>query len=216
MYAKIVGLSAAAVLTATSAMAATNATATTDLNLRAGPGPMAEILDVIPGDETVEIEQCATGLEWCKVTYDGTEGWAYSPYLTATIDSEPVVVYDNVKRLDVESVDVNEDDRAASATAGGLTAGALAMSLVGGPAAVAAGVLAGTALGAAAVPEKTVTYVTEHPVEPVYLNGEVVVGAGIPQEVTLADIPDTPESYAYVNGQPVIVDQDRTIIHVVR
>ncbi|QOL81427.1 DUF1236 domain-containing protein [Pseudooceanicola spongiae] len=216
MYAKIFSLSTAALLTATSAMAATDATATTDLNLRAGPGPMAEILTVIPGDEMVSVEECATGLEWCKVTYDGTEGWAYSPYLTASIDSQPVVVYDNVQRLEIQSVDVNEDERAASATVGGLSAGALAMSLIGGPAAVAAGVLAGTALGAAAVPEKTVTYVTEHPVEPVYLNGEVAVGAGIPQEVTLAAIPDTTESYAYINGQPVIVDQDRTIVHVVR
>ena len=37
MYAKIAGLSAAAILTATTSIAATNATATTDLNLRSMP-----------------------------------------------------------------------------------------------------------------------------------------------------------------------------------
>ncbi|NIZ11713.1 DUF1236 domain-containing protein [Pseudooceanicola sp. HF7] len=218
MYAKLAGLSTAAILTATSGIAATNATATTDLNLRAGPAPTAEILDVIPGEEMVSVEQCAEALKWCKVSFDGTEGWAYAPYLTASLDQEqePVVVYDNITALDIETVDANEDRRDATAVAGGVTAGALAMSLIGGPAAVAGGILLGTAAGAASVPEDTVTYVTEHPVEPVYLNGEVAVGAGIPEGVTLAQIPESDYRYAYVNGNRVLVDTDRQIVHVVR
>lgn len=216
MYAKTFGLSAAAILTATSAMASTSATATTDLNLRADPGPRGEIIDVIPGEAAVEVEQCATAIDWCKVTFEGNQGWAYSPYLTASLDSEPVIIQGNIQRLELETVDVNEENRADAATAGGLTGGALAMSLVGGPAAVAAGVLLGTAAGASAVPEETVTYVKSNPVEPVYMNGEVVVGAGIPEGAQLVTIPESDYRYINVNGQPVLVDTDRTIVQVLR
>lgn len=216
MFAKTLGLSAAAVLTATSAMASTSATASTDLNLRSTPGPRGEIIDVIPGEAAVQVEQCATAIDWCKVNFDGVEGWAYSPYLTASLDTEPVVVQGNIQRLELETVDVNEESRADAATAGGLTGGALAMSLVGGPAAVAAGVLLGTAAGASAVPEETVTYVKSNPIEPTYMNGEVVIGAGIPQEAQLMTIPQSDYRYINVNGQAVLVDTDRTIVEVVR
>lgn len=216
MYAKILGLSTVAVLTATSAMATIDATATTDLNLRSLPDPRGEILDVIPGEAMVQIEQCTTDTTWCKVNYDGTEGWAYSPYLTASLDEEPVVIYENVERFEVESVDLNDDDRAAAAAAGGLTGGALAVAAAGGPAAIAGAVALGTIAGAESVPEQTVTYVQSNPLDPVYVNGEVVVGAGIPQEVELVTIPESDYRYVYLNGTPVLVDEDRVIVNVVR
>lgn len=211
---KTAGLSAAAILTATTALATTDATATTDLNLRNLPDPRGEIVNVIPAEAVVSVEECATA--WCKVTYDGTQGWAYSPYLTASLDSEPVVIYDNVDRLEVQKVEVNQGDREAAAAVGGLTAGALAMSLVGGPLAVAGGVAAGAIAGAESVPEDTVTYVVSNPVDTIYVDGEVVVGAGIPQEVELVAVPDSEYQYVYLNGNPVLVDQDRQIVRVVR
>ncbi|MEC8669450.1 MAG: DUF1236 domain-containing protein, partial [Pseudomonadota bacterium] len=67
-----------------------------------------------------------------------------------------------------------------------------------------------------AVPEKTVTYITANPVQPVYVEGEVVVGAGIPQEVTLTAIPESDYRYVYLNGNPVVVDGERTIVRVIR
>ncbi len=221
MYAKIAGLSAAAILTAGSAMANTSATATTDLNIRANPGPMGEIVGVIPGNESVDVEQCATELDWCKVNYEGKEGWAFSPYLTAMVDEEPVVVRDNIQTLHVKTVDVNSTERTAAATAGGIGAGILAGSLVAGPvgavaAAAAAGAVAGGAVGMAAVPEETVTYVEANPVDPIYMQGEVVKGAGIPADVDLIAIPDSDYTYLNVNGAPVIVDQDRKIVDIVR
>ncbi|EAQ01575.1 hypothetical protein OB2597_04023 [Pseudooceanicola batsensis HTCC2597] len=216
MYTKIAGLSAAAALTATSALALTDATATTDLNLRDLPDPRGEILDVIPGEAMVSVQQCVEGGAWCKVDYDGTVGWAYSPYLTASLESEPTVVYQNFNRLDVETVDVNEDDRERAAAIGGLGAGALAMSAVGGPAAVAGAAAVGAIAGAESVPEETMTYVTANPVDPVYVDGEVVVGAGIPQQVELTAVPDSDYRYVYLNGNPVVVDADRNIVRVIR
>ena len=55
-------------------------------------------------------------------------------------------------------------------------------------------------------------------VTPVTMGGEVVVGAGIPEEVELRPIPDSDQySYLNVNGQPVIVDNsNRQIVYIVR
>ena len=61
------------------------------------------------------------------------------------------------------------------------------------------------------------TYVTTNQVEPVYLDGEVVVGAGLPETVELREIPDYEYRYVYVNGQPVLVEpSSRRIVYVVR
>ena len=221
MLKKITGLSAAAILlTGTSAIAATNATATTDLNLRAAPNAQAEIVDVIPGQGEVMIDQCIEAAQWCAVSYNGQDGWAYSPYLTASLDGgEPTVVYENTGRLEIQTY----DEQAAAntgAAVGGLTAGGVAAALAGGPATVAGALILGTAaggiVGEASVPEDTVTYVRNNPVDPVYLDGEVVVGAGIPQEVELVAVPDTDYRYVYVNGVPAVVNADRTIVSVVR
>lgn len=220
MFTKIAGLSTAAILTATSALAMTDATATTDLNLRSLPDVRGEILNVIPAEAMVTVDSCTTDSTWCKVSYEGTEGWAYSPYLTASLDNQPdaapVVIYDNVDRFEVESVDVNEGDKERAAAIGGLTAGALAMATIGGPLAVAGSAALGTVLGAETVPEKTVTYVTSNPVPTVYVNGEVAVGAGIPTEVDLVAVPDSDYRYVYLNGAPVVVDQERRIVQVIR
>ena len=66
-------------------------------------------------------------------------------------------------------------------------------------------------------PENVRTYVTSNQIEPVYLDGEVVVGAGLPETVELREIPDYEYRYVYVNGQPVLVEPDtRRIVYVVR
>ena len=66
-------------------------------------------------------------------------------------------------------------------------------------------------------PERVRTYVTTNRVEPVYLDGEVVVGAGLPETVVLREIPDYEYRYVYVNGQPVLVEPcTRRIVYVMR
>ena len=216
MKAKLMGLTALAALTATTALASTDATATTDLNMRSLPDPRGAIVDVIPAEAMVSVESCTTDAAWCKVMYDGKEGWAYSPYLTASVDSQPVVLYQNLDQVKVKKVDVSKDEKDTAAAVGGLTAGALAMSAIGGPVAVVGTAIAGAALGSAMVPEKTVTYVTANPTQTVYVDGEVVVGAGVPEGVTLSAVPDSDYSYVYLNGTPVLVNSDRQIVRIIR
>ena len=223
MFKRFAIVSTAGLMTATSALAAVDATATTDLNLRAGPSPQSEVIGVIPGDGTVSVEQCVTDSQWCKVTMpDGTQGWAYSAYLTSTMNSEPVVVYDNRDALKIEQVEV-DGSKEEGALVGGTLAGTIAAATVGGPigavaaATVASGAL-GAAVGAATQPgDKVVTYIRENPSEPVYLNGEVVVGASLPQDVTLQTVPDSEYDYVYINGVPALIDPEtRQVVSILR
>jgi hypothetical protein len=54
-------------------------------------------------------------------------------------------------------------------------------------------------------PQTVQSYVVSHPVAPVYLNGEVVEGAGLPENTALTPVPGSDYDYAYVNSQPVLV-----------
>lgn len=206
----------AGVLLSSGAYAATEASAWTDLNVRSGPGPTYQIVGVIPANGVVSVEGCLDAANWCKVSFDGTEGWASGDYLTAMLDNTPVVVYTNREKVKVGTV-TYEDKSAEGAVAGG-TAGAVAGAMVAGPVGALIGAVLGGGLGAEAAPDqKVTTYVTGNPVDPVYLDGEVVVGAGIPETVMLSEVPDSAFSYAYINGVPVIVERkQRQIVYIVR
>lgn len=71
------------------ASAQSEASAYTDLNLRAGPGPMYEIIGVIPADMVVSVAGCLEESSGCEVTYDGMTGWALVDYLVAMVDETP-------------------------------------------------------------------------------------------------------------------------------
>ncbi|TNF22024.1 MAG: DUF1236 domain-containing protein [Rhodobacteraceae bacterium] len=204
-----------AILAAGPLAAATSATAVTDLNLRAGPGPQYEIIGVIAGQDEAEVEACLEQGNWCKVTYEGQEGWAYGEYLTAMVDEAATAVV--APEVTIARV-TYDDSKDAEAFVGAGSVGALAGALIAGPVgAVAGGLLAGSAGAAAQPDERVVTYVRTNTLEPIYLDGEVVTGAILPETVELAEIPESELRYVYVNGQPVLVDPaERTIVYVIR
>jgi uncharacterized protein YraI len=223
-------ISAAALLAfAGGAAAQTAATATTDLNMRAGPGPQFPVTGVINSGGAVTISGCMEGSKWCTVVHNGQEGWAYSDYLAADLSGSQVVVTQGRADLGVPVVTYEADASEAGGAAGvttGAAGGAIAGALIAGPvgaaiggvAGAAAGGISGAAVGAAVEPEPdAITYVQSNPINPVYLEGEVVVGAGIPEPVALTPIPNHQYSYAYINGVPVLVDPGtRQIVYVVR
>lgn len=58
------------------------------------------------------------------------------------------------------------------------------------------------------VPDTVVTYVREHPVDPVVLEGKVSVGSPIPDSVELIEVPESPDyAYVYVDNGPVLVER---------
>lgn len=240
------GLMAATAANAQSA-AGQGAVASTDLNMRAGPGPEYPVVGGIQaGDPGVQIIGCTQSGLWCDVTYDGDRGWAYARYLSVDVGGQQVSVPELAGRVTVPTAtyeastyfDQNyrdrpvyaQRDRYVTTTTGstgtgqgpgvvtGAAGGAVTGALIGGPIGAAVGGIAGAALGATVrPPEQVNTYVTSQAGEPVILDGEVVVGAQVPDAVTLAPVPEYQYRYAYINGQRVLVNpEDRRIVYVYR
>lgn len=102
--------------------------------------------------------------------------------------------------------------------AGGAASGAIAGAAVGGPVGAVVGGVAGAVIGDVsedALTPATRTYVMEHKTESVVIDGDVAVGAPVPEAVQIQTIPDAQYGYVYVNEQPVLVDpQSRQIVHI--
>lgn len=204
-----------------SALAQTSVTATTDLNVRSGPGPQHPVIGVLAAGQATTLNGCIEGSKWCSVAEAGGQGWVYSDYLTGNFGGQQVVLTERP----AESVQVitapSGDGGAEGAVVGGAT-GAVAGAIIGGPIGAAVGGVAGATIGgatgaAAEPPPEVRTYVTSNQVDPVYLEGEVVVGASLPETVELREIPDYEYRYVNVNNQPVLVEPgSRRIVYVIR
>lgn len=209
---------AMAAIVPTAALAQTVGTVTTDLNLREGPGGNYKIIETIPAGGAVTVDGCVVDASWCQVTVAGTTGFVAAQYLTITNAGETVVVHKNrglVPEIAAETID-----------AVGNTVGAVTGALIGGTVGVVSGGAGGLAKGLKDgaiiggttfhVSEPEIVYVRDNPVQPVYLDGEVVVGVGIPDTVTLYEISDSQYEYAYINSTAVIVEPaSRKVIYVV-
>ena len=220
----LVSAAAGALLALTGAAFAQSAVvATTDLNVRAGPGPQHQVVGVLGAGQSANLDGCLEASKWCVVAFNGGQGWVYSDYLTGDFGGTQVVLTERPADSGVRIVEapVEVDGGATGAVTGGVT-GAVAGALIAGPVGAAvgggAGFVAGGAAGTVIDPPANVrTYVTSNEVEPVYLDGEVVVGAGLPETVTLREIPDYEYRYVYLNGQPVLVEPaTRRIVYVMR
>jgi uncharacterized protein YraI len=174
------------------ASAATVATALTPLNIRSGPGPQYSIVGAIPIRAQATIIGCIQDSLWCQVSYNGQQGWAYSQYLTAQLSGRSLIVAERLNEIPTVRYQASVETDGSAAVAPAITG-----TLVARPAAVEPLVV---------TPPPTVgTYVVSHPVAPVYLNGEVVEGVGLPEDVALTPVPDFDYQYAYVNNVPVLV-----------
>lgn len=212
----------AAISLSGAAMAQTTATASTDLNVRSGPGVQHDVIGAIMAGNEVEVRGCIDSANWCEVSSGEMEGWSYGDYLNVMAGDEVVSLYPNRETVGVTIIEApaqadNTGQNAAVGSLGGAAMGAL----IGGPIGAVAGAAIGGASGAAATVEPTpevTTYVTTNTVEPVYLEGEVVLGAGLPETVEVYEIPAQPEyRYAQINGQTVLVDpNDRQIVYIYR
>jgi hypothetical protein len=110
----------------------------------------------------------------------------------------------------------------------GAVGGAITGGVVGGPVGAAVGGVIGAIIGGAIAPPpaQVVTYVTAQPAPTaVTLQGNLVVGATLPEAVVLMPVPATVYApaptgvvygYAFVNGKRVVVDtKTRAIVAIV-
>lgn len=215
---------AAGVLVAMSgaAFADTAVSAVTDLNVRAGPGPQYPVIGVLAAGQKATLNGCLENSKWCTIAEAQGQGWVYSDYVAADFGGSQVVLTQRPPDSDIAIVappDKGGGD--AGAIAGGAT-GAITGTIIGGPVGAAVGGAAGTIAGGATgtvidPPEQVRTYVTTHQEAPVYLDGEIVTGATLPDTVELLDVPDYEYRYVYVNGQSVLVEpQSRRVVYVMR
>lgn len=213
----LIAATATSALIAGGAAAATSAFATSDLNLRAGPGPQYEVIGVIDGSTEAMVEGCLTDANWCQVTYNGQSGWASGEYLAHSLE-QPVPVYSSESQVEVSTVTYEAPGDNGGATVGALGGGAVAAAALGGPLAILGGMLIGGGVGAAVdVDETTVTYIRENPVEPVYATGEVVVGAKLSDTAVVTPIPESEYGYVAVNNTTAVVDPATgEIVYIVR
>ncbi len=194
----------AAASMATPAAAATVATAMTPLNIRSGPGPQFSVIGAIPDRGRVTIIGCIHGSLWCQVNYNGRSGWAYAQYLTARLAGRSLILAEGLSNVPAVTY------RAPVETVGtAVPAPTVRGTLVAPPAATQPLVIT--------PPPPVGSYVASHPVAPVYLNGEVVQGVGLPEDVALAPVPGYDYQYAYVNNVPVLVEpQTRRVEYIYR
>jgi uncharacterized protein YraI len=179
------------------AFAATAALVTTDLNMRAGPDPSFQVVDVIPGGTGVAIAGCTQTMNWCQVSWNGQTGWAYAKYLAYDLSGTRVMLSEARTQVEIPVV----------------------TPPVAAPVTTTVGIIQGTVDAALAItPPPTVrTYVVDQEVEPVYLEVEPVVGTVLPETVTLNPIPDYDYRFAYINQQRVLVEPGtRRVVYVVR
>ncbi|AUH65614.1 DUF1236 domain-containing protein [Paracoccus zhejiangensis] len=202
------------------AFAQTMATAGTDLNMRSGPGVQHPVSGVIPGGEEVTVKGCIESANWCEVTHGEKTGWAYGDYLAAKVGEEFQPLYPNRQAVGVTVIEapVIEEPSGQDQAVGGATGAAMG-ALVAGPLGAVVGAAAGGVAASLPDPDPAVqTYVVANPQEAVVLDGEVVVGAGVPETVTLYEVPDHADyRYVNINGQTVLVNpDDRKIVYIYR
>lgn len=66
------------------------------------------------------------------------------------------------------------------------------------------------------VPDQTVTYVEQNPIDPVTIDAEITTGSIVPPDVELIEVPDQPSyGYIYTESGPVLVERgSRTVVWV--
>ncbi|RVT84360.1 DUF1236 domain-containing protein [Rhodobacteraceae bacterium CCMM004] len=185
---------AALILSSGVASAEMMAVASTDLTVRSGPGSNYDAVTTIPTWAEAEVEGCLVDTDWCKVGYGGVEGWAWGGYLVnSQADPEPIVALDTR----TVAVVVADDAMPVSATTGRLLAPVDTVAVEPSPAIRA--------------------FVEGNPLPPLFLDGEVMLGVGIPEGVTLYPVPDSDLTYLYLNNELALIDPGtRRIVGILR
>ncbi|MER8884122.1 DUF1236 domain-containing protein [Mesorhizobium sp. M0816] len=182
-----------------SALADTAVSAITDLNVRAGPGPQYPVIGVLAAGQSATLDGCIANSKWCTIAEANGQGWVYSDYVTADFGGSRVVLTQRPASADIAVVTPPADSVEYSDSYTGAIVAGEAIEPIRRP------------------PAEIRTYVRTHRLDPVYLEGEVVTGATLPDTVELREIPDYDYRYVYVNGQPALIDPDtRRIMYVVR
>jgi len=146
------------------------------------------------------ITGCIQDYSWCSVAVGAVTGWASAPYLVTDAGGKPTNLQVSGAQLGIPIV--------VPTGIGAVVATPPVGAMVAAPPTVVEPILP--------APE-VLSYVTQQVVDPVLVDGEVMVGATLPPAVPVYPVPASPYVYSYVNGQRVLVEPAaRRIVYVVR
>jgi uncharacterized protein YraI len=170
------------------------------LNVRSGPGFQYGVVAQMPANTRFPVTGCIQDYSWCSVVVGNVTGWASAPYLVTDAGGKPTNLQVSGAQLGIPIVVPTP------------VAAVVATPPVGAMVPVAPAV--GVVEPIVPAPE-VLSYVTQQAVEPVLVNGEVMVGAVLPAAVPVYSVPASPYVYSYVNGQRVLVEPAaRRIVYV--
>ena len=186
------------------------ATTATDIEVRSGPGAEFPTVGVATRGSEAILDGCVEGSRWCRVDVNGMRGWVYAQYLSVEQNGASVVVQDHRDDLGIPTITYEQTDPVQTGSVRRVQPSSNDQLL--GPVDEN-----DTDVVAVTPPEEVRTYIDDNPVDTVRLNGDLVVGATVPQSVEVHRIPDYQYSYVEVNHQPVLVDPGtRRIVYVYR
>ena len=172
------------------------------LNVRSGPGFQYPVVGVMQQNVPAAITGCIQDYSWCSVAVGAVTGWASAPYLVTDAGGKPTNLQVSGAQLGIPIV--------VPTGVGAVVATPPVGAMVAVPPTV------GVVEPILPAPEN-LSDVTQQAVEPVLVDGEVMIGATLPAAVPVYPIPASPYAYSYVNGQRVLVEPAaRRIVYVVR
>ncbi|MGC1179772.1 MAG: DUF1236 domain-containing protein [Methyloceanibacter sp.] len=191
-----------ALLFAGPASAVTAYSPTGHLNVRSGPGFQYPVVGEMQQNVPAAVTGCISNYTWCGVAIGGVTGWASAEYLVTDAGGKLTNLQVSGAQLGIPIV-VPEG-------VGEVVATPPVGAMVAVPPAV------GVVEPILPAPE-VLSYVTQQAVEPVLVDGEVMVGATLPAAAPVYPIPASPYVFSYINGQRVLVEPTaRRIVYVVR
>lgn len=175
---------------------AAKAYATAHLNIRSGPGEQFPIVGEMRWNSHGEVSGCTADYEWCHISTANGVGWAAAHYLIENTARGT----ETLEKFGAQSgipVVIPE-----------------AVTIVGAVTPVPAG---GALVEAITPAAEVIEYVKATPVAAVHVSGEIVVGAILPAELVLYEVPNAPYQYVAVNGATVLVEPaTRKVVYIVR
>jgi uncharacterized protein YraI len=172
------------------------------LNVRSGPGFQYPVVAQMDANTRFPVTGCLQDYSWCSVVVNNVPGWASAPYLVTDAGGKPTNLQVSGAQLGIPMVVAPVTGAAVVATPPVGAMVPVAPAAVIEPVVPAPGIL---------------SFVTQQVVEPVLVDGEVMVGATLPAAVPVYPIPASTYVYSYVNGVRVVVEPGpRRIVYVVR
>ena len=166
-----------------------------NLHMRTGPGEQYQIITTVDSQSDVEVHGCLEKVTWCDINWGSIRGWAAGEYIVYRSDEgiKPLPLAGDM--IGIPVVTFTAVDEIVPVFVGVFEEFDETVTEISPPKQVSA-------------------YVEEQDIDTVLVQGEVAVGAVVPEKVPLYAVPESKYSFTNVNGRNVLVTNDRKVVHI--